>query len=375
MSFQNESGGYFAAADVRRAAQGQWVSVLGAFGVRTELLRPRHGPCPGCGGRDRFRFDDLAGTGSFLCSQGGGEVLAGDGISLLAHCLNIQWKEAVQKLGHHLGLKSQGGGHRREAGPAVAPAPEARENKRPEVDEAALWEFTHGVPDIDREFFSRRSKVDVRGVDPASFLESLYRHGERVLIFTDWRSQGDFLYEAGGRGGFRLSAQRGVRAVPSALPGGGENGVWFLVQPVTGTWEVNQKHLQGSAEPAKWTRRSEVNVTAWRYLVLENDTIPEADWLKVLANLPFPLAALYTSGRRSVHALVKWEMGSKPEWDRLRDIVRRLLCPLGADPGALSAVRLSRLPGCRRGKGMQELIYLNPNPESVEVRMLREERA
>lgn len=368
------SGGYFSAEDVRSAAQGQWVGVLGGLGVRTDLLRPRHGPCPGCGGRDRFRFDDLGGTGSFLCSQGGGEVLAGDGIALLAHCLNVEWKEAVQRLGEYLGLRAQGGGPRREAGPAVSAAPTAKENKRPEVDEAALWEFTRGVPELDRSFFSRRSKVDPKTVDAASFLEYLYAPGERVLVFTDWRSQGDFLFEAGGRGGFRLSAQRGVKAVRSALPAGGENGVWYLVQPVTGGWEVNQKHLQGSDQPAKWTRRSEVNVTAWRYLVLENDTIPEKEWLKVLGNLPFPLAAMYTSGGRSVHALVRWEMGSKPEWDRLRDIVRRVLCPLGADPGAMSAVRLSRLPGCRRGNGMQELIYLNPSPEAQEVRMMREVR-
>ncbi|MDI5829610.1 hypothetical protein MJN51_36035, partial [Salmonella enterica subsp. enterica serovar Kentucky] len=35
----------------------------------------RHAPCPACGGKDRFRFDDN-GRGSFICNQCG----AGDGL-------------------------------------------------------------------------------------------------------------------------------------------------------------------------------------------------------------------------------------------------------------------------------------------------------
>ena len=43
-----------------------------------------HTPCPVCGGKDRFRFDNLNGTGSFICSQGGQETKGSDGLSLLA---------------------------------------------------------------------------------------------------------------------------------------------------------------------------------------------------------------------------------------------------------------------------------------------------
>jgi len=90
--------------------------------------------------------------------------------------------------------------------------------------------------------------------------------------------------------------------------------------------------------------------------------------------MPLPIVAMYSSGGRSVHALVRANAASKPEWDELRDVMSQWLCPLGADGGALSAVRLSRLPGCyREGKKdkdgrlakfaepkMQELIWLNP---------------
>jgi putative DNA primase/helicase len=34
-------------------------------------LSNRHGPCPLCGGRDRFRFDDRDGSGSYYCNQCG----------------------------------------------------------------------------------------------------------------------------------------------------------------------------------------------------------------------------------------------------------------------------------------------------------------
>jgi putative DNA primase/helicase len=35
-----------------------------------KVLIGRHGPCPGCGGKDRLRFDDID-NGMFYCSGGG----------------------------------------------------------------------------------------------------------------------------------------------------------------------------------------------------------------------------------------------------------------------------------------------------------------
>jgi len=49
------------------------------------------------------------------------------------------------------------------------------------------------------------------------------------------------------------------------------------------------------------------------------------------------------------------------------------LCTLGADPKALTAVRLSRLPQCMRGETgkLQELLYLDP--DATELKPLWEE--
>jgi hypothetical protein len=99
----------------------------------------------------------------------------------------------------------------------------------------------------------------------------------------------------------------------------------------------------------------------------------------VLAQLQIPICAIYTSGGRSIHALVKLEVPTKAHWDAVRDTLREMVCPLGGDAGAMSAVRLSRLPGCQRGVGAaakpQRLLYLNPNPaDHTAIRLLPELR-
>lgn len=47
--------------DVRTAAAGRWRAILLSLGVNERALSGKHGPCPLCGGRDRFRFDDKDG--------------------------------------------------------------------------------------------------------------------------------------------------------------------------------------------------------------------------------------------------------------------------------------------------------------------------
>ena len=45
-------------------ARNRWREILPRFGIDTRFLTNRHGPCPLCGGRDRFRFDDRNGDGT-----------------------------------------------------------------------------------------------------------------------------------------------------------------------------------------------------------------------------------------------------------------------------------------------------------------------
>lgn len=91
--------------DVIRAAIGRWPQILPALGVPPDYLTNRHGPCPGCGGRDRFRFDDREGRGGFVCG-GGGDSLTGDGFDLLQHVHGWSRQEAFLAVKEYLGLAS-----------------------------------------------------------------------------------------------------------------------------------------------------------------------------------------------------------------------------------------------------------------------------
>lgn len=65
--------------NVVEEAVGKWHGILPRFGVDARYLTGRHGPCPMCGGRDRWRFDNKEGRGTWFCNRCG----AGDGFRLI----------------------------------------------------------------------------------------------------------------------------------------------------------------------------------------------------------------------------------------------------------------------------------------------------
>lgn len=319
-----------------------------------------YAPCPGRmhhskgNGRRDFRVSlEGAPTGFCFHSSCSGEV----------ESFNVELRRRIWRAEHgndHRKVNPWGGNVARE--PNAKPLP-----KRPPFDETKLRKMAMNVRDeIDGEWLRARSPsrlaAGMRNI-AADFLDALYADGERVLIFTEFKSQGQFLYWCG-RGGYRLASQREVKAVKSELPAGGKDGVWFLSNPVTGEWRINNGAVNNDGS-ARWGRRHGDCVTAWRYLVLESDEASPDLWLKMLVQLPLRIAAIYTSGGRSIHALVRVDADSKPQWDRMRDAIASLVVPLGADPAAMTAVRLTRLPGCMRGDRLQELWYLDPRPRAV----------
>ncbi len=110
------------------------------------------------------------------------------------------------------------------------------------------------------------------------------------------------------------------------------------------------------------SRRSEESITAFRYAVLESDCQALKQWLKILVQLPLPIVSITSSGGKSLHALIRVDATSKLNWDQTIGAIKPRLINLGADPGALTAVRLTRLPNCYRGERFQELLYLDPTP-------------
>lgn len=91
-------------SSVARHAAGQWDRILPALGIPHEALTKKHKPCPGCGGRDRFRY--VGGErGEWFCGQGGVPT-GGDGFNLLMHVHGWPFKEAARQVEQVLGISS-----------------------------------------------------------------------------------------------------------------------------------------------------------------------------------------------------------------------------------------------------------------------------
>lgn len=79
--------------NIGKLAKGRWPGILAQLGIDTKYLTGRHGPCPMCRGRDRFRFDDK-GEGMWICAKCG----AGDGFKLLMEVNGWDFKKAAQEV-------------------------------------------------------------------------------------------------------------------------------------------------------------------------------------------------------------------------------------------------------------------------------------
>jgi len=80
--------------DIKHLARNRWPSILEALGIDPRYLTGKHGPCPVCGGKDRFRFTDKDGDGLHICNQHG----SGDGFRLLMDVYGWDFKHTVKEV-------------------------------------------------------------------------------------------------------------------------------------------------------------------------------------------------------------------------------------------------------------------------------------
>lgn len=77
-------------------ARGRWHGILTSLGVDPRYLTGKHTACPLCqAGKDRFRFDDKEGRGTWICSACG---KAGDGIKLLMELYGWSFGEMARQV-------------------------------------------------------------------------------------------------------------------------------------------------------------------------------------------------------------------------------------------------------------------------------------
>jgi hypothetical protein len=225
----------------------------------------------------------------------------------------------------------------------------ARRRRVPLFEPELATKTANRVPfDITPEWLKLRSPQPVN-CSADEFLSAIFEPAEKTLIFNSYRSQG-YLWPD--------------KALDEFARTYWPDGTWFLCNPVDGLSHINQR-LQ------RYSRRSMEAVTSWRYAVLECDHEPKETWLpvwlKILVQLPLPIVAVTDSAGRSVHALVRVDAASKEAWDNYKCSMLRRVVQLGADDGALSAVRLTRLPNTYRGDRCQELLYLNPAAQGAPI--------
>ncbi|KQT17708.1 P4 alpha zinc-binding domain protein [Methylobacterium sp. Leaf399] len=80
-------------------ARGRWAGLLPLVGVDPRYLSGKQGPCPMCGGKTRFRFDDREGRGTWICNHCG----AGDGADLAMKTTGCDFRVLAERIDALLG--------------------------------------------------------------------------------------------------------------------------------------------------------------------------------------------------------------------------------------------------------------------------------
>ena len=90
---------------VTALAAGRWEQIHRALGVALSTTsHQKHTPCPGCGGKDRFRVTKAYhDTGGFICG-GSGDTTGGDGFALLQHVHGWTPGESLRAVARECGL-------------------------------------------------------------------------------------------------------------------------------------------------------------------------------------------------------------------------------------------------------------------------------
>jgi len=196
-----------------------------------------------------------------------------------------------------------------------------------------------------------RSPINPATANAGDVFRALFRPGERTIVFANDQSQGQFVWH------HRVPEQAIAYALEDNKAGG-----WFLLNPVTGHY-VPANNEKGRS------RRSEANTAAFRNVLIESDQLDLGLWLTILKQQPLPIVSITLSGNTSAHAILNLGTMDRESWKMQVAALAADLVPLGACPGSLTAVRLTRVPGVIRGDNgnEQQLIWFNPEAGTTPI--------
>jgi hypothetical protein len=232
--------------------------------------------------------------------------------------------------------------------------------KKTVYDPVYLQEFTAELSEtIDDDYLEARSEFTCHNRSPAGVLHKIFRQGESVWVTDNAESCEGLIWIHDGP--VQNLAELNHLAT-------GRRGVWFLSNPIDGTPHKIER-LKSQFNPEGVSFRATECVTAWRNVVLETDCAPSSLWLKALVLLELPIIAIYDSGGRGPHALIRLGASFPEQWHSLLEPHREYLVRLGACDKTLTPIRLTRLPNCVRGqtRRLQKLLYLAPSADTTPI--------
>lgn len=189
-----------------------------------------------------------------------------------------------------------------------------------------------------------------------TFLETLFSPDEYVGYVTEVYEHDDKLSPT--RGAYDRTAEQLIDALKKC--GGDVGSVLGDANEKAGAW-VRINPLDGRGV-------KDSNVTDYRYVLIESDSLPVERQNALVRELELPIVTLTHTGGKSLHAVVRVDAKDREEYRKrvafIFDVCRKN--GLDIDKSCKNPSRLSRFPGFIRGEHKQFLVDTNIGKASFE---------
>ena len=138
-------------------AKGNWKHLLITLGVDSQYLTNKHGPCPICNGKDRFRWDNQNDGGGYICSQCGG----GDGFDLARKVTGKSFRDIADHIASIMGATN-----------TFQRKPPNQEEERQRDAMRRIWLSSRTIADISPVAKYLRARLGI-GAAPMKFLREI----------------------------------------------------------------------------------------------------------------------------------------------------------------------------------------------------------
>ena len=209
---------------------------------------------------------------------------------------------------------------------------------------------------VDKEWIENREIHDPDRWDPVQqivdYLETLFEPAENVgYVMQSYLDEKKGKYIPQNKGNYDRSAGELIEKLKKCK--GDIGAVFGDYNPEGGAW-VRFNPLDGQGV-------SNLNVTEFRYALVESDNMEIEKQNAIIRELELPVAVLVHSGGKSLHAIVRIDAANYAEYKNrvnyLYDVCRKN--GLEIDTQNRNPSRLSRLPGCVRGEHRQFIVDRN----------------